>query len=486
MSGFYGRDTQLDPDGELDIRNGELQTLKAIYGNSLSIDFPGLSGTAIVPIKILNGIRVTLESESSGTVIRSTIVENLPPLELSFQLPPEYPYDGPLTFNLRCKVVKAPKLENLQTLLAQQWEDIKDQVLFSMIDVLQEAANQDAHELVGSEIQCGANPELFEEIVTFDREQKQADFDESTFTCDICQRDLKGAQCLRFEPCEHTFCNSCLHDFFTSLITRGDVEKVHCPDFECSKHFLQLREKYLRLEMVNSTSVNFEELKTQLMTPPIKLSLLQKLLAGNVDLYRKFLELFSDHQYSLIAKMFPTRLVSCPRRKCPAMIFRDNTTSRLVICRTCGYAFCNTCRKSHHSDSIDCSKKNNNSLYSGIPVEALEKWLDSAKGSRERDELRHRYGFDLMTKVSDEYLMDKLFSEMLADESQGLRKCPTCDLIIQRLDGCNKMKCSSCFTFFCNVCGIFLDPDKPYDHFRLPESSCYGKLFEGMPGADFD
>lgn len=469
-----------EQDADSDIRREELSTLEAIYGDSISIDFSNFSGLAKIALKIENGISVSLEPD--GKLLRSATVENLPPLELSFSLPAQYPYEGPLTFELSALVGERSKLNALRGVLARQWEDMRDQVLFSMIDILQEAAHNSL-ELLGKEINCGSDAALYEAILDFDREQKQREFDLSSFTCDICQRDLKGVECLQFLPCSHIFCNACLRDFFSSLILGGDVEKVHCPDFECSKQFLLVREKYLRLENVTSATFNFEEFKMQLMTPPIKLSLLQMILSNDV-LYKKFLELFTDHQHALIAKMFPNRLVSCPRSGCPAMIFRDNMTSRLVICRECGYAFCNNCRKSFHSGTIDCTKESNNKQYCSIPVEALESWLNLEKGSKGREQLRYRYGNDLMNKVSDEYKMDVMFNEMLADESQGLRKCPTCDLIIQRMDGCNKMKCSSCYTFFCNICGVYLEPDHPYDHFNDKASLCYAKLFEGMAGTE--
>lgn len=111
-------------------------------------------------------------------------------------------------------------------------------------------------------------------------------------------------------------------------------------------------------------------------------------------------------------------------------------------------------------------------------------WLDTEDGSKERIRLGYLYGRVLMKKMADEYLMDKLFKEMLDDESQGLQKCPTCDTIIQRKDGCNKMLCSTCATSFCNLCGVYLEREKPYDHFKDPESSCYGRLFQGMPGLE--
>lgn len=467
---------------DIDARAEELTTLQAIYQDSISIDAEQYSGVANVPIVYEDGVTLRLLA-GDGSTFRSAVVQHLPPMVLSFSLPDEYPDAAPPKFTLRSLVVPETAINDLNKKLSLLWDDMCGQVLFSMIDELHEAAQTPGH-LVGSVIDCGEDVK-YDKIIEFDQNMQISKFNEATFTCDICQRDLKGAQCLRFEPCEHTFCNTCLKEFFTSLIEGGDVEKVHCPDFECSKTILKAREKWLRLDTIHSEEFDFELFKLQLMTPAIKLLLLQLILGDTTadrELYQRFLSLYADHQHAIIAKMFPTRLVSCPRSKCPAMIFRENTASRLVICRVCDYAFCNICRKSYHSDSIDCSKSRNTKEYAGIPKDSLDLWLEMGKESKERNELRLRYGFDLMTKVANEYLMDKLFDEMLADETQDFTKCPTCEIVVQRLDGCNKMKCSSCYSNFCNLCGLYLDMDKPYDHFNDPKSTCYGKLFAGMPG----
>lgn len=468
-----------------DIRKEELQILKAIYGDELAIDTEKLSGTASLQIVVDEGLPVTLEI--AATCLQTTKVNYLPGILLHFILPRNYPFEEPPTLDLKCKIVPETKLDELKSGLLQMWLESKDQVLFSMIDYLKENVGWKVRDYVGSKIQCAEDASLYEELIEYDANEKQRVFDQSTFTCEICQCDLKGENCLKFSACDHVFCNGCLRNFFTSLIEDGSVEKVHCPAFECSKRVLELREKYLRLDNIASEKFDFEDFKKQIMTPHIKMALLQRILNGDdgvdgVDLYNKFLTLFTDHQHALIAKMFPMRLVQCPRKSCPAMIFRENMTNRLVICRQCQYAFCNTCRKSYHSDAIDCSKKNNNRQYYGVPEAALQTWIDSKPDSRERSELKYQYGFDLMKRVSDEYHMDQLFNNLLQDEAQDFSKCPTCDLIIQRLEGCNKMKCSSCYTFFCNLCSTFLDYDHPYDHFTDHSSPCYGKLFHGMPG----
>lgn len=469
-------------DTDDDLRTEELEIVKSIYPDSLHLDPARYTGRVSIPILTDSGIPVCLVNLENH-IIRSAQVCHLPPIEFKFELPKGYPYEAPPKIVVSSPVICEDKLSQLTLRLLQQWTDLQAQVLFAMIDELNAEAAR-PFELIGQEIRCEGI--AFERIINHDKEQRQKMFDQATFSCEICQDEAKGADCVRFDQCGHVFCNVCLRDFFISLITNGDVEKIHCPDFECGKRFLQVREKYLRLDNISSDKFDFEEFKSQLMTPPITLLILQKILGDGegTTLYNKYLTLFNSHQNAVIAKLFPARLVSCPREKCPAMIFREDMTSRLVICRTCDYAFCNNCRKSYHSDSIDCSKKASSDNYCGVPTEVLEKWLLSEKNSRDRDVLRYKYGFDLLTKVSLEYTMDKLFNEMLMDASQGFSKCPTCDLIIQRLDGCNKMKCSSCATLFCNLCGIYLDYDHPYDHFNTAGGTCYGKLFHGMPGVE--
>lgn len=474
-----------DMDLENTPRHEELLAIESIFEDQIQVNHAKCSGTMSIPLDSERALKVTLQ-DPEGKTVRSREITHLPPLKLLFCLPETYPFEAPPEVSIDCNVIQQESLSEMCLEMKLQWDLTKDQVLFTVIEVLQERITSDLDLLVGPSIQC-MEAAFYEQLIEYDNQCNQRKFDHTTFTCEICQTDVKGEVCLQFHQCGHTFCNRCLRDFFVSLINDGDVEKVHCPDFECSKKFLETREKYLRLDMLTEASFDFHQFRSRLMTPFIKLSLVHRILGHDMEgtlLYERFIQLFTEHQHTLIAKLFPARLVSCPRSKCPAMIFREDMTSRLVICRECNYAFCNTCRKSYHSESIDCAKVNDAKQYQGVPIEALEIWLESEPKSKERNDIRCRYGFDLMTKVSQEYKMDKLFSELLADESLGLRKCPTCELIIQRSDGCNKMKCSSCYTFFCNLCGVYLEPNSPYDHFKEISSPCFGKLFDGMPGTE--
>lgn len=468
-----------------DPRLQELETLKAIFGDDARIEAGTFSGSVSIVVELQADTSVHLLEPLSG-IIRESRVSYLPSISVHFQLPPLYPSEEAPVVSLECpmftEVAKAHVLKKICSI----WQSLRDQVLFNIVDFVQQEALGDLEALFGQSINSYSDPVLYQTIVDYDRLRKVEVFNLRTFTCEICQMEVKGDGCMEFDPCKHVFCRRCLGEFFTSLIVRGEVEKIHCPNFECTKRIFSVREKVLSSDSLLADTFNFEEFKTEIMAPPINLDALRNILDScdsAEELFDKYVKLHEDHQHMLIAKLFPHRLVSCPREKCPSMIFREDMVQRLVICKRCDYAFCHVCRRSYHSDSIDCAKSRKNLQYLGVPIEAMEVWLENTD-AKERSALRYKYGFDLMQKMSNEYLMDKLFNELLQDLSQEFSKCPTCDIVIQRMDGCNKMRCLSCYTFFCNICGSYLDHSQPYEHFNNRSSACYGKLFHGMPGLE--
>lgn len=42
------------------------------------------------------------------------------------------------------------------------------------------------------------------------------------------------------------------------------------------------------------------------------------------------------------------------------------------------------------------------------------------------------------------------------------------------------MTCGRCNTFFCWTCGVRLDHNNPYVHYRSPDSKCFNKLYLGL------
>lgn len=458
----------------------ELQSLVAIYP-STKINFDQKLGSLEIPIQCDDEVQVQIKVLASNQTVRKAEVKYLPAVIFLFSLPETYPHELPPNFLIACSSLSSEILQMLLTELYNLWEMYHDQVIYSMIDLLNSKLDSQLDIMIPElTIDCGTDEQRYHEFEEYNRLKSMDVFNSNTYLCQICQNDVKGFNCSRFEDCNHIFCNACLEDFFKSLILEGAIEKVHCPDFKCTSKFVKDRDQLLRLD--SPFSSNFEIFKNKVLKPPISIEQLSRILNSDA-LTSRYQELFTKHQYDVITKLFPKRLIQCPRTGCSEQIFRENVSDPLVRCKRCKYAFCSDCQHSWHGSYKSCSSKVVGK-YAGIPVEALDQWLEMSDDSIGKRKLGYQYGRALMKKTADEYLMDRLLDDMINDGSLGLHRCPTCGLIIERLDGCNKMCCSSCRTFFCNLCGCYLDHGDPYGHFRDPRSSCYRKLFEGMPGVD--
>lgn len=469
-----------DPDFSDDVRVQELQSIEAIF-SATKVDVGNRLGHLDLPVTCDVEKGVQLEVVTTTNTKLSIYIQHLPPLRFGFILPEKYPFEEPPNITLESKFLSSDQLQHLQNKLLELWHLYKDQIIYSMIDLLQNKLDSELDSMIPNfKLDCGSDEKLYLEFEEYNRWRKTEIFNVNTFSCQICQSNAKGSVCLKFEDCGHVFCNECLSDFFQSLILDGSIDKIHCPDFECTKEFVNDRDQLLRLESPSAS--NFKFFRKKVLTPPISVQQLARIL-NSEDLASRYHDLFTKHQYEVIGKLFPKRLTECPRIGCSEQIFRENVSDPLVVCGKCKYAFCVDCQHSWHGKYKNCSKTVVGK-YAGIPTEALEQWLEASDDSTIKRKLGYQYGRVLMKKTSDEYLMDRLLDEMIQDESLGLHRCPTCSLIIERLDGCNKMCCSSCRTFFCNLCGIYLDYSDPYEHYRNPSSPCYRKLFEGMPGTD--
>lgn len=78
-----------------------------------------------------------------------------------------------------------------------------------------------------------------------------------------------------------------------------------------------------------------------------------------------------------------------------------------------------------------------------------------AQGSHEKKILNAKYGRNKILKAIDEYQMDKLFEQMLR-LGTDLKECPGCGAVIEKFEGCNKMKCSECLTCFASIAELKL------------------------------
>lgn len=465
-----------------DIKIQELQSCKLIYPDA-KVDYQTLSGSVSIPVNIEEGIciRLYLRNNNAETIMASRTINNLPSFQLNFWLNDDYPYDAPPKFEVTCVWLGESKLADMTRKLNDIWKEYKDQVLFNSIDYLQDLSQNHLDTLLSKFLDM-YDIEKYYQLVDFDLECKVTQFNSKTFTCEICQSDLKGSQCTKFDECNHVFCNNCLVEYFQSCIVSGDIDKVHCPDYECTKIYLDGKKEFMNLDGWMNNDRKARDIVNHLLTPAVPLKMLSKLLQDQ-ELVKRYYSLFKKGQYELIGRLLPNRMVTCPRIGCEEVIFREDLNEKLVVCPQCKYAFCNDCRKSYHARFKICNKVSLDEKYLGIPVEDLENYPLLPSDSYEKKILNAKYGRNVILRALDEYKMDQLFQQLLRDGTD-VRECPGCKAVIEKTEGCNKMKCSECHTSFCFNCGSRTSNN--YNHFTEPDSPCYKLLFFGMPGIDDD
>ncbi|CAI5525722.1 unnamed protein product [Closterium sp. Naga37s-1] len=135
----------------------------------------------------------------------------------------------------------------------------------------------------------------------------------------------------------------------------------------------------------------------------------------------------------------------CPRCSQPAV---EDPSDHHALCPGCFFSFCGVCREGFHRGR------------SCITPELALKLMKLRKQERALAEEELRKHKDLEQQV---------LSLKLVEESSV--QCPMCSTAISKSEGCNKMVCPTCNTFFCYRCHERIDG---YDHFT--EGKCV--LFE--------
>ncbi|KAK6202331.1 uncharacterized protein RJT21DRAFT_1738 [Scheffersomyces amazonensis] len=460
-----------------DPRIQELQSCQVIFPN-LDIDYGGLKGCLAIPFTIEHGLDINLSVNSKVT--ETVKLHNLPAMILNFQLPEEYPDDKPPKLYIKCNLLTSNRIKQLELALYDIWNDMKDHVLFSMIDYLHDRIQNHVMDLIANPYEI-IDAQTYLELINFDRTIKQQEFENKTFSCEICQQDYKGIKCEIIESCGHVFCNDCLYDYFSSCIISGDVSKIHCPDFECTKKYVENNKKLVDSTKSQLNPLQINQIMKSLLLPTLSINFLSKVLLRDKsqDLVKRYYTLFKEERYDLISNIFPHRLIPCPRTGCEEKIFRENMLDNLMKCPKCKYAFCANCFHSYHGDYKPCATIAGSDWYNGVNVEHIKIYMESSETDPEYISIASHYGKKKMLRVVKEYEMDLLFKQF--KEENDVCDCPKCKTPIERIDGCNKMECKRCLSSFCFLCGESIHD---YSHFNEPSSNCYNLLFFGAPGHD--
>ena len=261
-------------------------------------------------------------------------------------------------------------------------------------------------------------------ILEYNQQEKERVFCSSYFTCNVCFSEKPGSLCMEFHDCGHVYCVDCLAGYFKVQIEDGAVKALNCPSEKCESQALPSQVK-------------------QLVSP--------ELFAK----YDRFLL-----QYSLDGM---ADIVYCPRPSCQTAVMLESESS-MGVCPLCSLAFCAFCKHTYHGVS-PCEIK-------GSDARKLTEEY-SAASREDKELLERRYG-----KRKLQRLLDEVVSEEWLDANA--KQCPCCKASIQKIDGCNKMTCLKCRTYFCWLCMANLPRSNPYQHFNSPGSGCFNRLFEGI------
>ncbi|GAA5936059.1 RBR-type E3 ubiquitin transferase [Sporobolomyces koalae] len=389
----------------------------------------------------------------------------LPPLTLSIELPPEYPHQaGPAQIVLSSKHdwLSPERCRYAENRLNSVYDG--DECLFSIVELVSSTSSDFFSTLslkdpivIEQERPSLQNPHpalLSDLLVAYDRASASDAFDNHSHECPLCFSPRKGTNCVRIESCGCTFCKPCLRDYFDLLITEGMVRTVACPAIEC----VTLRSKW---EKTNGGKLDeeFERDKPGRVTAKEVESLCGPESSKRFEWLREKYRVESDPSISF-----------CPRETCQAATPKLDE-DKLRVCVACNFAYCVFCRKGWHGTRNPCSLPQSNQI--------VTQYL--AATELERKTLEQRYGSANLKRLVQAFEEEKALQEWLDQHST---RCPGCSIPIEKSAGCNHMTCGKCGSHLCYRCGKSISPTEPYKHFNTPTSSCYGKLFDFLPGQE--
>ncbi|RWS26962.1 ankyrin repeat and IBR domain-containing protein 1-like protein [Leptotrombidium deliense] len=254
----------------------------------------------------------------------------------------------------------------------------------------------------------------------------------TNFTCGICLMEISEFDSNLLIPCNHLFCANCWREYLTMKIEEGDVYAIFCPAYECI-HLVPVE----LLESVVSPEVIRRYLQIDLnvfveTNPKIKWCP----APGCGKAVR-----ISESDLPLLKE--PVVIGSAP--PLPAI-------SHAVDCGS-GHYFCWECLNNAHAP-CGCT--------------LWEEWLFKVCDIKP-EELRKSYA--ITEEAANNLWLIK-----------HSKQCPKCKAHIQKLDGCNHMKCSKCKHDFCWVC---LEPWRKHSsatggYFKCNRSEVVQKVRENV------
>lgn len=319
-----------------------------------------------------------------------------------------------------------------------------------------------AGELFGDNQRICHSQEEFDSFAAIKKAIESEKLARSNFECPICMETKKGGKMTSL-PCGHRLCGPCIKSYYTTLIEEGAMYQIRCPNCEYQE---------LNLDKFQS----YSEMKEANFKPVIPFEFFRDILSP--EICQRYRDLFYAQSAIRLSKYCGNACVTC--RRCDTWCVKEDLNDSMIQCKKCDHTFCFDCLHSWHGYSNKCGKK------VVIPRDVVEECIELSKepANERLKTLEAKFGKKNLEHEVNDYLADQMLDLAIAEAGSNLQRCPKCRTVVQRSEGCNKMKCAVCETMFCFLCGVDLYPEDPYEHFRVPYSTCYARLFEGMAGAD--
>ncbi|KAI9336982.1 hypothetical protein BDR26DRAFT_864312, partial [Obelidium mucronatum] len=293
-------------------------------------------------------------------------VAHLPPLQLRFALPGQYPaHAGP---QISVVAESAWLALDAQRRLVRRLRELSDElrgdaVLFALAQFVQ----VDAAAFLGlnCEENCDTENTLAAAAGVFaaaDARRRAQLFANETVACGICLAASLGARCFRFDACRHEYCRACLTAYLSLHIAEANVVQVTCPNPLCKK---------------DKDAAPLSPETVALILPPSQAS---------ADLVVRYTNQLETHRL-----LQQPNLTYCPRKNCNAPTLKDPEEEKLCVCSKCGYAFCFFCNRTWHGYASYCQIRH-------LETIATE-YSSAASSPAHRKLLELKYGKKVLERV---------------------------------------------------------------------------------------